>query len=109
MISNDHAGESRDVALEDLKRTWTALQFNLASRAVFNDDGLTFAARQEDAEDALECSDYVQPLLRHSRCFLEGLRIVAGLDISFGKDRNQAIATTAVLSFPGLAVSGHKH
>jgi hypothetical protein len=109
MTSNDRAGESPDVTLEDLKRTWTATQLDLASKAVFDDDGLTFAALHEGASDASQASDYVQPLRRRLRCSLEGLHTVAGLDISFGKDRDQAIATVAVLSFPDLAVSGHTH
>lgn len=94
-----------EATLEQLKQTWTALQLDLVSRAIFDDSDLTFAVHVDRAHgDLLDASDYAQPIRRHLECSIDRLRVVAGLDVSFSKAKDQAVATIAVLSFPNLRV-----
>lgn len=88
--------------MEARKAEWTAFQLDIASKAIFEDFGLSFRILGEDndaqSRDSLD--------VRRASGSIEGLHTVGGMDISFFKDAaDRAIATLTVLSFPNMEVS----
>lgn len=99
--------------LETRKADWINRQHELASRAIFADDGLPFAVSGSAvvlvAVDNEYGEDFVVPIRRRvepQHIEITGLTCVGGLDISCSKvDSDNAVVTLAILSFPQLEVS----
>jgi hypothetical protein len=93
--------------LDKRKAEWIETQLELASRAIFDDDGLSFTV--SGSEVATGLSDLHEPVCRHAQGIIQDLHTVGGLDISFiPESPDEAVATLTVLTFPDLKVS-HKN
>lgn len=101
-------GEPDDPSAAKLVETWTRLQLDIASKAIFSNHGLSF-----DFSDGLQpetlmpsLDDVEQPLARSARdARLTGLQAVGGLYISYPRHAPGAgVATLTVLQYPSLQV-----
>lgn len=89
--------------MEARKAEWTALQLDIASKAIFEDLGLSFRVLDVDTHDA---ASHELPQVRKASGRIEGLHTVGGMDISFFKETaDEAVATLTVMSFPDMVVS----
>lgn len=93
-------------ALEEKKAEWTAIQLDIAQRAVFNDHNLSFTVSADSSAIIGAPNEPLEPKRQHVQGTVHGLHTVGGLDISFFKNNpDEAIATLTVLSFPSMDVS----
>lgn len=98
--------QPRTACMEAKKDEWTAIQLDIARRAIFHDNELSFAVLEVGCRADEVVVSTEPPPVYAVRGRIAGLRTVAGMDISFFKDiEDQAIATLTVLSFPDMVVS----